>query len=45
MPEMWLKEVFMCSINISLKSSNAKRKSPLRYALDNTVEKKQVRLQ
>lgn len=32
----------MCSINILLKSSNAKRERPLRYALDNAVEKERL---
>lgn len=44
-PEMWLKEVFMCSINILLKSSNSKRESTLGYTLENRVKCKQVSLE
>lgn len=44
-PEMGLKELFTCPIKILLKSSSAKRETPLRYTLKITVEYKKVGLQ
>jgi hypothetical protein len=41
---MWLKEVFICSINILLKSGSAKRVKPLTLTVENSVEFKQGRL-